>query len=266
MNQSRFTSLHRVPLAGLVLLTVGTAPLPAEDAFVTSFVGSSLNDCPPSCPYSLDAMDYYGTVSSAVPSGPARSMTVYGRGTNAAWAVTPTLTTSPGAYRVYVSQGATNNCSIDLHIKIVATSGCTLADTNYNGQTQIDTTAFQRGASLNVWTPVAVITNNSTTPTLSFVYASGASNRWYMDEVRFEDISSSTVTPARITRIQYGNPLIISGTGPVSRPFALISSTNVRKPLDAWTPEQTNTAGTGSFTFTNTPGSASARYFRVIIQ
>jgi hypothetical protein len=205
-------------------------------------------------------------VSAAVPAGAPRTKTVYGGGTNAAWAVTPILGTGSGVYRVYVSQGATYNCSTDIHVKIVATSGCALADLSYVGRTQMDTTAFQSGASVDVWTPVAIITNNSMTPTLTFSYASGSSNRWYMDEVRFENIASSTAGPARISQISYGNPLTISGSGAVSRPFALVSSTDASKPLNQWTPEQTNAAGTGSFTFTVIPGAASAKFFRVITQ
>jgi hypothetical protein len=266
MNQSNPASIISLALIGLALITNGTTSLPAEDAIVTSCVGSLPSDCPPSCPYNLDPPGYYGTVSVAVPSGAARTQTVYGGGTNAAWAVTPSLGTSPGVYRVYVSQGATYNCSTNLHIKLVATSGCTLADLGYIGRTQIDTTAFQRDASLNVWTPVAVITNSSTTPTITFSYASGASNRWYMDEVRFENIAPTSSVPARITAILYSNSLTIRGTGPVSRPFALVSSTNAAKPLSQWTPEQTNTAGTGSFTFTNAPGTANAKFFRVVTQ
>jgi hypothetical protein len=191
---------------------------------------------------------------------------MYGTTNTATWAVTPTLGTRAGVYRVYVSQGTTNTCSTDLHVKIVATAGCTLADLNQVPQTEVDTTAFQSGASLNIWTPVAIINNSSTTPTITFSYASGASNRWYMDEVRFENIAASQATPARITQILYGNPLSISGTGPVSRPFALVSSPDAGKPLSLWTFEQTNTAGTGSFTFTVTPGLANARFFRVITQ
>jgi hypothetical protein len=266
MNPSEAPSIIKRLLSGIAILTLTTTSLQAEDVIVTSYVGDVLDPCIHSCPYYLDLSGFYGTVSSAVPSGADRTKTFWGSGTNATWDVKPSLGTSAGVYRVYVSQGTTYNCSMDLHIKLVATSGCTLADTNYLGQTQIDTTAFQSGASLNVWTPVAVITNSSTTPTVTFTYASGASNRWYMDEVRFENIASSTAAPARITAIQYGNPLTISGTGPVSRPFALVSSTNAGKPLDAWTPEKTNTAGTGSFSFTVTPGQATARFFRVITQ
>ena len=64
--------------------------------------------------------------------------------------------------------------------------------------------------------------------------------------------------------IHYGNPLTISGTGPVSHPFALVSSTNAARTLKQWTREQTNSAGTGSFTFSVAPGTAKAQFFRVI--
>ena len=87
-----------------------------------------------------------------------------------------------------------------------------------------------------------------------------------MDEVRFENIAAGPATPARIRAILNGNPLTISGTGPVSRPFALVSSPDAGKPLSQWTPVQTNIDGTGSFTFTVTPGAANARFFRVITQ
>jgi len=183
MIQAKSTSIVGLPLMGLALLTLSTTTLRAEDVIVTSYVGTEQTTCPPSCPYNLDILGHYPSPSSAVPPGAARSETVYGSGTNAAWAVTPTLGTSSGVYRVHVSQGTTVNCSTDLHVKIVATTNCALADLNYVGKTQIDTTAFQSGASLNVWTPVAIITNSSTKPTITFSYASGASNRWYMDEV-----------------------------------------------------------------------------------
>jgi hypothetical protein len=264
MNNSKAASRVALLLSGLALLTFSTTLLQAEDFFVTSYHGNILSTCERSCPYGLDTIGSYDTVSAAVPPGPDRTKTVWGSGTNAAWAVTPLLSTSTGAYRVYVSQGTSYNCSTNLHVKLVATTDCTLADLNYVGQTQIDTTAFQSGASSNVWTPVAIITNSSTTPTITFSYASGASNRWYMDEVRFESLNVSPATPARITQILYGNPLTISGTGPVSRPFALVSSPDAGKPLNQWTPEKTNVAGTGSFIFTNSPGSAIARFFRVI--
>jgi len=54
--------------------------------------------------------------------------------------------------------------------------------------------------------------------------------------------------------------------GPGWPSFALVSSTNVAKALNLWTPEQTNTAGTARSSFSVTPGSAKARFFRVITQ
>lgn len=260
-----------IPVVGLLLgvpalLTFDPASLRAEDVIVTSCVADALGACPPSCPYELGTMGYYSSFSTAVPAGAARSKTVYGTATTAKWAITPTLASSPGVYRVYVSKAATYNCATDIVVKLVATSGCTLADTNHVAQAEVYTSAFQRDASLNVWIPVAVITNSSPQPTITFSLASGASSRWYMDEVRFENLEASPATPARISQILYSNPITLSGTGPVSHAFALLSSTNPAKPLSQWTREQTNTAGTGAFTFSVTPAAPSARFFRVITQ
>jgi hypothetical protein len=266
MKQSKSPTIVGLLLAELALFTLGATLLPAEDVIVTGCVGSSFNTCPPSCPDSLGTAQLHNSASVAVPTGAARSETMFGVTTNATWAVTPTLGISTGSYRVYVSQGATYNCPTDIHVKIVATDGCTLADLNSVPQSEIDTTAFQQGASLNVWTPVAIINNSSATPTIKFSWASGGYSRWYMDEVRFENIAGGATTPARITKILYGNPLTISGTGPVSRPFALVSSPDAGTPLNQWTPEQTNTAGTGTFSFTVTPGPANATFFRVVTQ
>ena len=253
-------------LAAVALFTFINNSLHAEDVIVTGCVGSSFNTCPPSCPDSLGTTVLLSSASEAIPAGAPRGKAMFGITNTAAWAVTPTLGTNPGAYRVYVSKGSTYNCPTDIVVKLVATSGCTLADTNYVAQSAIETPAFQRDASLNVWTPVAVITNTTTTPTIIFSWASGGYSRWYMDEVRFENLAVGTATPARITQLLPGNPLVVAGTGPVSHPFALVSSSNAEKPLNQWTPEQTNGAGTGSFVFSVTPGAEKARFFRVITQ
>jgi hypothetical protein len=259
-------ALAKILLAVLALLVSGAASLHAEDVIVTGCVGSERNPSPSSSPANLGTTTLHTSASIATPEGAGRSKTMFGITTTATWTITPTLGSSSGVYKVYVSQGTTYNCPTDLHVKIVATSGCTLADTNYVGQTEIDTPAFQVGASLNVWTPVAVITNSSRTPTITFSYASGSYSRWYMDEVRFEHLASGTATPARITQIIHSNTVIIAGTGPVSHPFALVSSTNAAKALNQWIPEKTNTEGNGSFSFDLSPGAANARFFRVITQ
>jgi phospholipase/lecithinase/hemolysin len=87
-----------------------------------------------------------------------------------------------------------------------------------------------------------------------------------MADITQQLIPQQSSSPAKITQIHYGNPCTISGTGSVSHPFALVSSTNVAKALNLWTREQTNTAGTGSFSFSVTPGVANARFFQVITQ
>jgi hypothetical protein len=251
-------------LAGL--LAFSTARIRAEDVIVTGCTGSGRTAYPPSSAYDLGTATLYPSASSAVPAGASRSQTIYGVTNTAAWKITPNLASHPGVYRVYVSMGATYNCSTNIVVKVVATSGCALADTNYIPQTEIYTAAFQSNACLNVWTPVAIISNSAANPTITFTYASGASNRWYMDEVRFENLPISTATPARITQILPGNPVTLSGTGPVSHSFALVSSTNVDKALNQWTREQTNTTGTGSFIFSVNPGAAEAKFFRIITQ
>ncbi|PWU14452.1 MAG: hypothetical protein C5B50_17275 [Verrucomicrobia bacterium] len=73
-------------------------------------------------------------------------------------------------------------------------------------------------------------------------------------------------TPATITHIAYGNPVVVSGVGPASHPFVLISSTNIFTPYPQWTSEQTNTALTGSFSFNVAPGTAKSKFFRIITQ
>lgn len=267
--KSLFPLRASLRLAVLAFVAFGAASLRAEDVIVTGCVGSTYTGCPLSCPDSLGTMTLDSSYSTAVPAGANRSKTMFGTLTTSTWTVTPTLGTSSGSYKVYVSMGATYNCSADILVKIVASSGCTLADTNGTAAPSgLNTTAFQAGASLNVWTPVAIINTSTNKPTILFSWSAGACSRFYMDEVRFENVTGGTATPARITQIRYGSPVTISGTGPVSRPFALASCTNFTKWqwLTNWTAEQTNTDGVGSFSFTVTPGTEKARLFRVITQ
>jgi autotransporter-associated beta strand protein len=110
---------------------------------------------------------------------------------------------------------------------------------------------------------------SSLTAGLHTILATYAGDNNYLTSTKsilYTVLAASTATPAKITRILYGNPLTISGTGPVSHPFALVSSTNVAKAMNLWTPEQTNSANTGSFSFSVTPGTSKAKFFRVITQ
>ena len=265
--KSLFPPSARLLLAVLGLVAFGAVSLQAEDVIVTGCVGDVTNSYPPSLGSNLGGGTLSGWVSTATPAGAARNKTMFGISASATWTVTPTLGTSPGAYKVYVSKGTDSSCPSDIHVKILATSGCLLYDTNgVAAPSGVDTPAFQAGASVNVWTPVAIITNTSAMPTITFSWASGGYSRWYMDEVRFENLAPGTATPARITQILYGNPITISGTGPLSHTFTLVSSTNAAKALNQWTPERTDIAGNGSFTFSITPGAAKARFFRVITQ
>ena len=139
----------------------------------------------------------------------------------------------------------------------------------FNPVASLSLNQFQAAQPNNVWIPVGFIINTTPNPTVTFAYASGAvsaTDRWYMDAVRFESLCCCPPTPARITEILCGNPISICGTGPVGHPFALVSSTNAAKALNLWTPEQTCSDCVGSFTFSVTPGAEKGRYFRVITQ
>ena len=103
------------------------------------------------------------------------------------------------------------------------------------------------------------------TPNGAFVFVLDTQNGTMAYELAPKSLLTP-VTPARITQILYGHPCTIAGTGPVSHPFAPVSSTNASKALNLWTPEQTNTAGTGSFSFTVMPGFEKGKYFRAITQ
>jgi hypothetical protein len=250
-------------LAVLALLASDTTPLKAEDVYVTAYFGSAFNTCPPSCAYNLGATYLSSSVSIACPF--ARNHSVYGSLTNSGWAITPTLTNNPGVYRIFVTKGTSTSCPADLLVQVTATGG-DLADANGAAQTSFPTTAFQGTNSVNSWTLVGYLTNSIEQPTVTFAYASGGVTRFYMDAVDFQSVDAATgaATPASITGIHYGNALTISGTGPVSHPFALLSSTNAARALNQWTREQTNSAGTGSFTFSVAPGTVTAQFFRVI--
>ena len=258
------------PLAGLLLavlalLAFGTVSLHAEDVYVTSYVGSVRNACGPSCPFDLGTAAAAFYISDACPV--IRTHCVFGITNTAAWKVTPVLANSHGTYKIFVTKGPADDCSPDIIVNMTTTGGA-LADASGAAQTTVPTTAFQQANSVNSWTLVGYIANNTKQPDVTFTYASGAASRFYMDAVYFQsvDVITNPAPPARITEILYSNMVTISGTGPLSHPFALVSSTNVAKALNQWTPEKTNIDGTGMFTFIVPPGAAKARFFRVITQ
>lgn len=265
------------PLAGLLLavlalLASGAVSLYAEDVYVTTYISTGVNGCAPSCPY--DLVPYSGApyvaayVSAACPV--TRVHCEFGSTNTATWKVTPVLANSHGSYKIFMTKGPADDCSADIIVNMTTTGGA-LADANGTAQTTVPTTAFQKTNSVDSWTLVGYITNNTAQPDVFFTYASGTiSNtaRWYMDAVDFQsaDVITNTASPARITQILCSSSVIIGGTGPVGHPFALVSSTNLAKALTQWTPEQTNPAGLGTFSFSLTPGAAKARFFRVITQ
>lgn len=255
---------------------------------MTSMIGPASGEigaCPPSC--ATDSVSSSGSiaVSRAVPPPviPAEARKArFGYTNDCAWAVTPTnitQTSSSGTwtfqslpctnwYRISITKGTSINCSTNLLVNMTVDAATTLYDLGLNQVASLSLNQFQAAQPNNVWIPVGFIVNTTPNPTVTFTYASGtisSYSRWYMDAVRFETIYCPP-TPARVTQILYGNPVTLSGTGPVGHPFALVSSTNAAKALNLWTPEQISTECTGSFTFSVVPGTETARFFRVITQ
>jgi hypothetical protein len=181
-------------LAVLALLAFGAVSLHAEDVIVTGTIDGSgtLRSCPPSCPANLGTTVTSSSYSTAVPAGVSPRKTVICMSNAGTWEVEPTVASTGGGYKVYVTKGTTGSCPADLLINITNISGCTLYDTNGVAQTSIITPYFQR-AFLNNWYFVGIISNTMTNPRIGFSYNYSASplasaNRWYMDEVRFESM------------------------------------------------------------------------------
>lgn len=272
----------------LALLALPAASIYADDIFVTSMIGASdeIGACPPSCATGSVSSQGSTAVSHAVPTpvipvGARKAR--FGYSNDCAWAVTPTditQTSSSGTwtlrslpcanwYKIYITKGTGINCSTNLLVNMTVDPATTLYDLNNHKVTSLSLHQFQAAQPTNVWIPVGFIVNTTPNPTVTFTYASGTISsyaRWYMDAVRFQSLCGCPATPARITEILYGNSTTISGTGAVGGLFALVSSTNIAKALNLWTPEQSNTACNGSFSFSVTQGAENAKYFRVISQ
>jgi hypothetical protein len=269
-------------------LALAAASLRADDVFVTSMIGPASGEigaCPPSC-----TTGSVGSGSSALSSAFPEPVipfnarrTRYGYTNDCAWAVTPmdiTQTSSSGTWtfqslrcldlwEIFITKGMSLGCSSNLVVNMTVDAATTLYASPDDPVTSLSLYQFQAHQPNNVWIPVGYIRNTTPNPTVTFTYASGTiskSDRWYMDAVWFHSICWYSPRPARITNIIYGNPIIISGTGAVEHYFALVSSTNAAQALNLWTREQTNTARMGLFTFSVTPGTENARFFRVITQ
>ncbi len=287
-KRSRLASLARGSLSLAALLVLAAASIRADDLFVTSMIGASeeIGACPPSCATGSVSSQGSTAVSQAIPTPviPFAARKVrYGYSNDCAWAVTPTdltQTSSSGIwtfhslpcvnqYRISITKATSTNCSTNLLVNMTVDAATTLCGLNNLVVTGLSLHQFQAAQPNNVWIPVGYIVNTTPNPTVTFTYASGtisSHDRWYMDAVRFQSLCGCPATPARITEILHGNPITVSGTGSVGHFFALASSTNIAQSLNQWTPEQTNTDCSGSFTFKLLPGAEKSRFFRVIAQ
>jgi len=218
-----FTRYPRIAglLSSLLLLGISSAPLVAEDVFVTSFMGSNgdtdLVPCPPDGGSCSSGTSLFGSSASSacnpVPVIPASARrTLYGLSTDAWWEVTPSdhtytsvaagtttftaLHDVPGLYKMYITRGSgTVTHSTNLVMSVTVSGTSTLADTNGIGQTSL-TVPFDRSSPVSSWIFIGYLTNSEASPTIHFGYISGAvdstDNRWNMDAVRFQSVDLCT--------------------------------------------------------------------------
>lgn len=249
-------------LAALSLLAFSITALRAEDVYVTGWVGAALNWCPPSCPSNLGTSSRSLYVSAACPV--SRDHAVYSITSTASWGVTPTLSNSAGVYKIFVTKGTSTSCPTDLLVNMTATGGA-LADASGVPQTTVPTTAFASTNSVNTWTLVGYLTNNTAHPTVTFAYASGGCSRWYMDAVYFQSVQTGGTAPVtNVSVAASGGNLRITYSGGAASQFVLVATNNLAAPPNSW-PVVATTNGTTPATFSlpldNTP--ANSMFYRI---
>jgi hypothetical protein len=175
-------------LALAVAIWFGAQSLPAQTVMVESKFGTATTDVTPCPPYCETAGGWsYSSAKSSAPGVTSGIGSRYGYNGTPSVTITPTLKPST-MYRMEITHISPNS-SPDITVNISYT-GCT-------GTTN-STTAF-RTARANFWEEVGNITVDVgvTQPSVTFTYASGTlastGGRWYMDSVRFVDLSDPCV-------------------------------------------------------------------------
>jgi len=188
------------------------------------------------------------------------------------WGVAHTAATVPGdganvVYEVEVTQPNTPTVSTDVIFNVASTNcdiGAVYGATAAGGWT--NTTALQAVHSVNMWGVVCWLTNRPgvVQPEIEFHYASGSSQRTYVDCIRFQQMIVSLPPCPALTNLGFaGGQCCLSGTGGLGKTFILLQTTNLATPVSSWTPVQTNAAGAGAFGFAIEPATAPPVFFRV---
>ena len=218
-------------LAALAMIALSATALWAEDAYVTGWLGTLFNVCPPSCPINIGTHSQASIFSAACPV--SRDHSVYSTTTTASWVVTPTLTNSAGVYKIFVTKGTSTSCPADLMVSMTTTGGA-LADANGVPQMTVPTTAFASTNSVNTWTLVGYLANNTNKPAVTFAYASGGCSRWYMDAVYFQSVQTGGIAPVTNLSVAAsdGN-LRITYSGGAASQFVLLGTNTLHSSYSA---------------------------------
>jgi hypothetical protein len=207
MNRTSLHRLSRLLLSAAVVIAITKPSLNAEQVILEATVPSGTSaGAPAPCP-GFCVAGFSGTISTSKSSAPGTNPSRYGSRLGAAG--TPSFTVSPtlssvGVYRIYVTHIA-GNASPDIVVNVSATDGDLSATS---------TEMFRATNAINVWGAVGYITNTTTTPTVTFTYASGTlagtGGRFYADAVMFESLDPCTgVSP---TLGSVGGPLVAGQT------------------------------------------------------
>lgn len=191
----------------LALSALGIQLSLAEQVILESTIPSATSGgapapCPPFC-----VSGFSGTISTSKSSAPGTNPSRYGSRLGASG--TPSFTVSPtlaavGVYRIYVTH-ISGNASPNIVVNVTATDG---------DLSVVSTEMFRATNAINVWGEVGYLTNSTTTPTVTFTYASGTlagtGGRFYADAVMFESLDPCTgVSPTLGT---VGGPLVAGQT------------------------------------------------------
>jgi len=207
MNRTPLHRLSRRLLSAAVVIAITKMSLNAEQVILEATVpsassGAAPAPCPPFC-----VTSFSGSISTSKSSAPGTNPSRYGSRLGAAG--TPSFTVSPtlsavGVYRIYVTHIA-GNASPDMVVNVSATDGDLSATS---------TEMFRATNAINVWGIVGYITNTTTTPTVTFTYASGAlggtGGRFYADAVMFESLDPCTGVAPTLGSV--GGPLVAGQT------------------------------------------------------
>lgn len=242
------------------LIAFSATSIQAEDVFVSASCGTTAaynTPCPPSCYSGSVSSSGSSAYSSAVPQPPPGARrSRFGFADGCTWSVQPgsygssvfagegtAPLQSSSVYKIYATLPANTSCSSDILVNMTALGG-DLADATGAGSASVPVVAFRSTNATHTWIHIGYITNTVVDPTITFTWVSGtlaSTVRWYMDTIRFENITDPCLYSGA-TQVGVTGPLAAGGTN-VTVTAVTAGATNVTVYANAFEIGQTNFAG-----------------------